>query len=378
MVFENVYTKYFRALDPHRRKEEDEHDPQTDLASESEVPTHPQPSSRGAPKYPQIFTTIQEDPPDDANIYKHDWGNRGYPTFHVQVPRPHLSIVTTLKYPTPSISEVREAIAKVSAAMAYIWDKYGLIGDSAIASYADYFGLPQRVATKIDLVIRPDLNIKIRAKDITEILCSIDFSDHFTVKGVLGVNIPQVRVMRGDREVLLDVVVSDHYTWAEKRQDYDLNLPNNKRICVSLAQEHYGEIDGQPNGLTKAHSVLLLSAPWMLRQEILTWNEKTTGLHRERAKMDIITLCDVLNASNQTLKLRSRKDIQKLTAFLKEFDNDPMVLGSVIDCPEAFGRWYELKWVRRTFAGFLFLAVPLAFDYLTSTTDYSFAKRIAL
>jgi hypothetical protein len=378
MVFENVYTKYFRALDPHRRKEEGDHDPQTDSASEPKVPTQPQPSSTGAPKYPQIFTTIQEDPPADANIHKHDWGSSVYPTFDVQVLRPHLSIVNKLKYPTPSISEFREAIANLSAAMACMWDKYGLIGDSAVASYADYFGLPQRVATTIDLVIRPDLNIRIRAKDITEILCSIDFSDHFAVKRVLGVNIPQVRVMRGDREVLFDVVISDHYTWAEKRQDYDLNLPNNERICLSLAQEPYGEIDGQPNDVTRAHTVLLLSAPWLLRQKILTWSEEITGLHRERAKMDIITLCDVLNASNQTLKIRSGKDIQKLTAFLKDFDNDPMVLGSVIDCPEAFGQWYDLKWVRRTFAVFLFLAVPLAFDYLTSTTDYSFAKRIAL
>ena len=252
--------------------------------------------------------------------------------------------------------------------MACIWDKYGLIGDSALASYADYFGLPHRVPTKIDLVIRPDLNIRIRAEDITEILCSIDFSDHFAVKRVSGVNIPQVRVMRWDREVLVDVVVSDHYTWAERRQDYDLNLPNNKRIQLPFAQELYGEIDGQPNGVTRAHTVLLLSAPWMLRQKILTWNENTAGPHRERSKMDIITLCDVLNASNQALKIRNGKDIQRLTAFLKEFDNDPMVLGSVIDCPEVLGRWYHLKWIRRTLVGFLFLAVPLAFDYLTSTT----------
>ncbi len=378
MVFENVYTKKFRALDPHRGKEEGEHYPQTDSANEPKVPTQYQPSSTGAPKYQQIFATIQEDPPADTNIYKHDWGIKVYPTFHVQVPSPHLSIVNKLKYPTPSISELHEAIAKLSAAMACIWDKYGLIGDSAVASYAGYFGLPQRVATKIDLVIWPDLNMRVRAKDITEILCSIDSSDHVTVKRVLGVNIPQVRVMRGDREVLIDVVVSDHYTSAEKRQDYDLNLPNNERIRLSLAQEPYGEIDGQPSGVTKAHTVLLLSAPWLLRQKILIWNETTTGLHRDRDKMDIITLCDILNASNQTLKIRNSKDIQKLTAFLKEFDHDPMVLGSVIDCPEAFGRWYDLKWVRRIFAGFLFLAVPLAFDYLTSTIDYSFAKRIAL
>jgi hypothetical protein len=368
MVFENVYTKYFKALDPHRRKEEGEHDPRTGSASEPKVLTQPSPSSTGAPKYPQIFTIIHEAPGADTNINKHDYGSRVYTTFHFQVPRPQLFSVNKLKYPTPSTSEVREAIAKLSAAMACIWDKYALIGDSAVASYADYVGLPYRVATKIDILIRPDLDIRIRAEDITEILCSIDFADHFAVKRVSGVNIPQVRVMRGDREVLLDVVVSDHYTWAERRQDYDLNLPSNKRIQLPFAQELYGEIDGHPNGVTRAHTVLLLSAPWMLRQKILTWNENTAGPHRERDKMDIITLCDVLNASNQTLKIRSGKDIQKLTAFLKEFDNDPKVLGSVIDCPEALGRWYNLKWIRRTFVGVLFLAVPLAFDYLTSTT----------
>jgi hypothetical protein len=369
MVFENVYTKYFRALDRHRRKEEGEHDPRTGSASEPKVPTQPSPSSTGAPKYPQVFTISQEDPPADANINKHVYGSKVYTTFHVQVPGPHLSPVNKLKYPTPSTSEVRQAIAKLSAVMACIWDKYALIGDSAVASYADYFGLPHRAATKIDLVIRPDLNIRIRAENITEILCSTDFADHFAVKRVSGVNIPQVRVMRGDREVLLDVVVSDHYTWAERRQDYDLNLPNNKRIQLPFTQELYGEIDGHPNGVTRAHTVLLLSASWMLWQKILTWNENTAGPHRERDKVDIITLCDVLNASNQTLKIRSGKDIQKLTAFLKEFDNDPKVLGSVIDCPEALGRWYNLKWIRRTFVGFLFLAVPLAFDYLTSTNN---------
>jgi hypothetical protein len=378
MVFENAYTKYFRALDPHRREEGGKHEPQTDSTSKPKVPTQSQPFSTIAPKYPQTFTTIHEDPLADSTIYQHDWGIKVYPTVHVQVPRPQLSIVKKLKYPTPSISEVREAIAKLSAAMACIWDKYGLVGDSAVASYADYFGLPQQLATHIELIIRPDLNIKIRAKDITEILCSVDFSDYFAVKRVLGVNIPQVRVMRGEREVLLDVVVFDHYTWAERRQDYDLNLPNNKRIRLSLAQKPYGEIDGQPNSVTEAHTVLLLSAPWMLRQKILTWNERTTALQRERDKMDIIIICDVLNASDQTLKIRSGKDIQNLTALLKEFDNDPMVLGSVIDCPEALGRWYDLKWVRHTFTGLLFLTVPLAFDYLTSTTDYSFETRITV
>lgn len=230
-----------------------------------------------------------------------------------------------------------------------------------MVSYADHYGLPQRLTADINLIIQPDLRYAFIAEEVAQMLCSVGFSNDFAVKRVSGVDIPQVRVMRGAKEVLLDVEVLDHYVRAERRVDYDLRLSENKPINLTI--EAY--FNKQPNVQAYGHDVFLLNAPWILRQKILTWNEMK-GLQRARDKLDIETLCDVLNAENKTLKMNSEKDVKKLKAFLKEFDNDPMVLGSVIDCPEAFGPWYSRKLVRRTFAGFLFIAAPLAFDHLTS------------
>jgi hypothetical protein len=260
--------------------------------------------------------------------------------------------VGKIKFPLPTPSETTEAIAKLSAAMFQIDVGYGLIGGSAILSYADYCGLPKRLTADIDLIIQPHLEVEISAEEVTRRLCSEEFSEDFAVKRISGVDIPQVRVKRGELEVFVDVKVLDHYVCPERRADYDMRLREN--------EPHHLLVDGQ--------IVFLLNASWMLRQKILTWSDRQ-GQKRGTDKMDIETLCDVLTAAKMTLKISREEDIKKLKEFLEDFEHDPRVLGTVIDCPEVFGPWYDLKWVRRTFAVLLFFTAPLAVDYLTSTIN---------
>ncbi|KAE9371555.1 hypothetical protein N431DRAFT_467730 [Stipitochalara longipes BDJ] len=291
-------------------------------------------------------------------------GPKAYPIYPPRVPAYQLSVISKLKRTLPTPTEITEAITKLSTAMTYVSDAYGLIGGSAVLCYAKHFGFPMRSTPDINFIVKPDLDIRIYSEEVAKILCSAEFSDSFAVKRVAGIDIPQVKVMRGKIEVLVDVEIYDRYTWEESRADYDLTWAENERLQLVVGRTRPWETEEE----TIRRSVLLLNAPWMLRQKILAWNDRE-GLQRANDKVDIETLCDVMNRANKTLVLRSERDIRKLKAFLNEFDNDPMVLGSVIDCPEVFGPWYNLKWVRRSFAGFLFFAVPLAVDYYTSTTD---------
>jgi hypothetical protein len=281
------------------------------------------------------------------------WGPKVYPKYTPANPTQHLASVTgRLKHPVPTPEEITEAIDKLSWAIADISDEWGLIGGAAVVSYATYYDLPRRLNTDINVIIQPELDIKITAAEVAAILCSTEFSHDFAVKRVSGVNIPQVKVKRGKKDVLIDVEILDHHVWEERRKDYDLTLSRNKPVRFVVDREE----------------LFVLNARWMLRQKILMWNEREGG-QKMMDKKEIETLCDVLNVQRRTLRMKGERDIKKLKAFLKEFDNDPMVLGSVIRCPEAFGPWYDLKWVQRAFAGFLFFAVPLAFDYFTSIDE---------
>jgi hypothetical protein len=274
---------------------------------------------------------------------------RGGPQSPPAVPyRPLTSTVDKLKTILPSPPETIEAISKLSIALSKIDVKYGLIGGAAVLLYAERYGLPKRLTADIDIIIQPDLKTKFSAEEVTRRLCSEQFSEDFAVKRISGLDTPQARVKRGEQEVLIDVKVLDHHVWAERRPDYDLRLSGNKLVELKI----FGQV------------VFLLNAPWMLRQKILTWNDRK-GRKRWTDDRDIEMLCDVLSEATMTLKIRGERDIRKLKAFLKDFEHDPGVLGAVVDCPEAFGPWYDLKWVRRTFAGFLFIVVPLAYDYLT-------------
>jgi hypothetical protein len=302
-----------------------------------------------------------------------------YPTYGRKTPTHPLPIICKLKRTLPSSTEIMEAIAKLSAAMSYISDTYGLIGGSAAICYSKAYGLPTRLTADINLIVQPDLNIRVSAEEVAKILCSAEFSETFAVKRVSGVDVPQVKVMRGKKEVLIDVVILDHHGWGNRRTDYDLMLPGNERwkmlvngkIDKKTKEQARGRLNAQADGQAVdqfvEQNVFLLNAPWILRQKILMWNERR-GLHKANDKLDIETLCDVLNKTKRTLKIKCETDIRKLREFLEDFDNDSRVLGSVIECPEVFGPWYNLKWVRRIFAGFLFFAVPLAVDYYTSTT----------
>ncbi|PMD62496.1 uncharacterized protein K444DRAFT_717255 [Hyaloscypha bicolor E] len=304
------------------------------------------------------------------------WGPKVYPTYTPQTPTHTLPIINKLTRTLPSSIEIMEAIAKLAAVMSYITDIYGLAGGSAAICYATAYRFPTRLTTDINLIIQPDLDIRITAEEVARILCCVQFSDDFAVKNISGVDIPQVKVMRGKKEVLVDVEILDYHVWEDRRTDYDLSLSGNERWGLLIEkkvdkkdrEESGGQAGGQVVDQIVAQNVFLMNAVWMLRQKILMWNERE-GLQRANDKVDIVTLCDVLDEAKRTLKIRNERDIRKLKEFLKDFDNDPMVLGSVIECPEVFGPWYNLKWVRRTFAGFLFFAIPLAVDYYTATTQ---------
>jgi len=301
---------------------------------------------------------------DDPDPAAQPRGPRAYPVYTPLVPNHQLSVVSKLKQTLPTPAEITEAIAKLSAVMTYVTGAYGLMGGSAVLCYAKHFGFLTRPTPDINFIVMPDLDIRIGAEQVARILCAEEFSASFAAKRVAGVDIPQVKVMRGRIEVLVDVEIYDRYTWEERRADYDLRWAQNERLQLVVGGTRPGETDEE----TIRRTVLLMNAPWMLRQKILTWNDRE-GLQRANDKLDIETLCDVMNRANKTLVLSNKSDIKKLKAFMKEFDNDPMVLSSVIDCPEVFGPWYNLKWVRRTFAAFLIFAAPLAIDYYTSTTE---------
>ena len=296
-----------------------------------------------------------------------EWGTKVYPKHPPAAPTQYLASVGKLKYAKPTPDEITEAVQILTWAIGDIceawgliderWglidERWGLIGGAAVTTYATYYKLPRRQTTDINVVIQPDLGNQLTAEEVSEELCSTFYSRYFEVRRVSGVDIPQVKVSRGEgrQVVLIDVEILDHYVWQERRKDYDLSIPRNMPFYVPI------------NGM----DVCVLNAHWMLRQTILMWNEREE-LQKMNDKADIETFCDVLHAQNtRQLEIKGEKDIKKLKAFLKDFDNDPMVLGSVVHCPEVFGPWYDLKWVRRTFAMFLFFAAPVAFDWYTST-----------
>jgi len=131
--------------------------------------------------------------------------------------RPLTSTVGKLKTTLPSPSEIIKAINKLSVALSKIDVKYGLIGGAAVLLYAEHYGLPKRLTADIDIIIQPDLKTKFSAEEVARRLCSEKFSEDFAVKRISGVDIPQVRVKRGEKEVLIDVKVFDHHVWAERR-----------------------------------------------------------------------------------------------------------------------------------------------------------------
>ena len=116
-------------------------------------------------------------------------------------------------------------------------------------------------------------------------------------------------------------------------------------------------VDGQ--------NAVLMYPAWLLRDKLRMWMER----RKEGDKLDIETLCDYMDERGLTLTVRGERDIRMLKGFLKEFEHDPEVLAEVIVCPKIFGPWYELKWVRRTLAVFLFIAAPLALDHFTSINE---------
>jgi len=291
-------------------------------------------------------------------------GPRAQRVYTPRVPRHQLSAIGKLKRTLPTPEEITEALSKLSAVMTFVTGAYGIMGGSAVLCYAKHFGFPTRPTPDINFIVVPDLDIRIFSEEVAKILCSAEFSEIFAVKRLVGIDIPQVKVMRGRREILIDVEIYDRYTWDERRADYDLTWAQNERLPLLVGATRPGETQAE----TTRRTVLLLNAPWMLRQKILSWNDRQ-GFQRANDKVDIETLCDVMGRANKTLVLRSESDIRKLKGFMSEFDNDPMVLGSVIDCPEVFGPWYNLRWVRRIFVVFLFFAVPLAIDYYTSTAE---------
>lgn len=298
------------------------------------------------------------------------WGPKVYRKHTSQAPSYTLSAVSKLHHTLPTATETMEAIVKFTKAMSYISEEYGLIGGSAVFCYARDWGFPTRLNADINLIVQPDVDTGLYAKELSLILCSVEFSDLFAVKRIAGVDVPQVRVKRGKKEVLVDVEILDRHTYVERRADYDLTLPKNKPLWLIVGGVIYDPETHEPAEAPqqiRRKTVLLLNTPWMLRQKILMWNERG-GLQRANDKVDIETLCDVMNRAKERLNIESKSDIRKLKVFLKEFNNDPMVLGSVINCPEVFGPWYKLNWFRWTLAGFLFFVVPLAFDYYTSKT----------
>jgi hypothetical protein len=80
---------------------------------------------------------------------------------------------------------------------------FGIMGGAGVALLASYHGQLLRSTSDIDLVVGTD------AYSVSQTLIS-QHSDLFGINEVYGIEVPAVRLCRGDEEVLVDVEIFDY------------------------------------------------------------------------------------------------------------------------------------------------------------------------
>ncbi|KAG4437116.1 hypothetical protein IFR05_007414 [Cadophora sp. M221] len=239
-----------------------------------------------------------------------------------------------IAHPLPTASELTSAILILSHTLQSLRLKHGLIDSSATFLHASSFSLPCLLPSNITILIQPSK--KISALELTHALSERRFASNFVVTRKNGVDYPKVIIkrpknnMRGD--LLVEFRIVDHWLCHERREAYDFQIPGNETVPLMVGGEQ----------------VHVMNPEWLLRQKIQMWNELVLEKEKRTDEFEIKTLVDVLGLRGSgKIKFRHKQEVEELSLVVMGMDrDDPMVLGSVIDCPQVFGPWYDLAWVR--------------------------------
>ena len=123
-------------------------------------------------------------------------------------------------------------------------------------------------------IIQPDAARKISAESVSQTLIT-EFPQKFAIVSQYGVNIPAIRLNRGNQQILVEVEMFDVETWPNRPQ-YNFQAPSNPRIPL--------EINGKV--------VHVLSAGWLLREKILS------QAGREGSPKEVTDIADIVNLAN--------------------------------------------------------------------------------
>lgn len=260
--------------------------------------------------------------------------------------------------PVLSSSELDEAIVKITNALDLLKIRYGLVGGAAISLYARHYGFPHRATSNISLVVLP--SEKVSALEISAKFSEKRFEQDFVSWLVNGVRVPKVIVkrMEGDREKRMAVSFKllDHYLFPRRRRyyDFDLDRGGNQRVIWGLSGKR----------------VRLLNAPWLLRQKILAWGERKDVQTRWKDVVDIKALCDIVGVQKMRVKFWDEEEVEALRRFATNVHEDPTVFRTAIDCPQALGPWWKVRWIEMLLMMFASFVLSLLLDYIHSTNDW--------
>ncbi|KAH9219622.1 hypothetical protein DL95DRAFT_457292 [Leptodontidium sp. 2 PMI_412] len=239
-----------------------------------------------------------------------------------------------IAHPLPTASELTSAILILSRTLQSLHLKHGLIDSSATFVHGSAFSLPCLLPSNITILIQPSPDIS--ALELTRALSEQRYASDFVVTRKNGVDYPKVIIkrpkddMRGN--LLVEFRIVDHWLCHERREAYDFRIPGHDTVSLMV----WGD------------RVHVMNPEWLLRQKIQIWNERALAKEKRTDEIDIKTLVDVLGfRGSRKIKFRHQQEVEDLSLVVMGMDgDDPMVLGSVIDCPQVFGPWYDLTWVR--------------------------------
>ncbi|KAH7355221.1 hypothetical protein BKA65DRAFT_581996 [Rhexocercosporidium sp. MPI-PUGE-AT-0058] len=239
-----------------------------------------------------------------------------------------------IAHPLPTASELTSAILILSRTFQSLRLKHGLIDSSAIFLHATAFSLPCLLPSSITFLIQPSPTLS--ALELTGSLSDRKFVADFIVTRKDGVDYPKAIIKRPKDDIRGDLLVEfsivDHWMCHERREAYDFRIPGNDTVPL----------------MVRGEQVHVMNPEWLLRQKIQIWNERVLDKEKRTDEIDIRTLVDVLGfRGSRKISFRRKKEVEDLNMVVMGMDgDDPMVLGSVIDCPQVFGPWYDLTWVR--------------------------------
>jgi len=146
----------------------------------------------------------------------------------------------------------------------------------------------------------------------------------------------------------VDFNVVDRWGCSRKREAYDFRLEGNNTVPLTIDSEQ----------------VHIMNPAWLLRQRIQTWNERVLDREKRTDEIEIRTLVDMLGfCGGEKIKIKRKQEIEDLRMVVVGMEDDPTMLGSVIECPEVFGPWYRLNWVQAFGALGLVVILTKAIDY---------------